>query len=96
MSNKILIEVAYAMPHKQEILSVEVPEGTTVYEGACLSGMEKHFPDIDYDSIDMGIFGKMVKKPKEERLRAGDRIELYRPLIIDPKQARLNRAAKKS
>jgi putative ubiquitin-RnfH superfamily antitoxin RatB of RatAB toxin-antitoxin module len=42
----------------------------------------------------MGVFGKVVKKPKEQEIREGERIELYRPLIIDPKQARLNRAAK--
>ena len=95
MSNKITIEVAYARPDKQKILSLEVPEGTSVYDGAVCSGIEKQFPEIDFESVDMGIFGKVVKKPKDELLRGGDRIEIYRPLLIDPKQARLNRAAKK-
>jgi hypothetical protein len=90
----IKIEVAYATPALQKIISVNVPEGTSVFDAACESGIEKFFPEIDFDTIDMGIFGKVVKKPKEHKVRAGERIELYRPLIIDPKQARLNRAAK--
>ncbi len=91
----ISIEVAYATPEKQKILSRQVEQGTSVFDGARYSGIEQEFPEIDFDSIDMGIFGKVVRKPKEQILMAGDRIELYRPLMIDPKQARLNRAAKK-
>ena len=52
--------------------------------------------EIDPDAIDMGVFGKVVKNPAEHALREGDRVELYRPLKIDPKQARLNRAKKKA
>lgn len=89
------IEVAYAKPDKQEIVSLEVPEGTTVLEAARLSGIDRIFPEIDVDSNDMGIFGKVVRDPATHPLRDGDRIELYRPLKIDPKQARLNRARKK-
>lgn len=89
------IEVAYARPDKQEIVSLEVPEGTTVLEAARLSGIDRIFPEIDVDSNDMGIFGKVVRDPATHLLRDGDRIELYRPLKIDPKQARLNRARKK-
>ena len=69
---------------------------TSVFEGAAGSGIDKVFPEIDFETVDMGIFGKVVKKPKEETLRPGDRIEIYRPLLIDPKQARLNRASKKA
>jgi hypothetical protein len=90
----IKIEVAYATPDLQKIISLEVPVGTSVFDAACESGIEKFFPEIDYDTIDMGVFGKVVKKPKEQKIREGERVELYRPLIIDPKQARLNRAAK--
>jgi putative ubiquitin-RnfH superfamily antitoxin RatB of RatAB toxin-antitoxin module len=53
------------------------------------------FPEIDPDSSSMGIFGKAVKSPSTHELREGDRVEIYRPLTIDPKQARLNRAKKK-
>ncbi len=96
MDKKIHIEVAYARPDKQQILALDVTPGTSVYEGARKSGIDQIFPEIDFDKVDMGIFGKVVKKPREEMLREGDRIEIYRPLIIDPKQARLNRAAKKT
>jgi len=88
------IEVAYATPEKQKIIKLEVDENTSVFDAAVSSGIQKEFPEIDFDSVDMGIFGKVVRKPNEEIVRAGDRIEIYRPLLIDPKQARLNRAAK--
>lgn len=92
----IEVEVAYARPDRQEIVPVNVPEGTTALEAAKLSGITDIFPEIDPDAIDMGVFGKAIKDPSAHELRAGDRVELYRPLKIDPKQARLNRAKKKS
>ena len=95
MAKKIRIEVAFAAPHKQSILSIEVPVGMSVFDGAVQSGIEKIYPEIDYTTADMGIFGKTIKKPKDQVLREGDRVEIYRPLLIDPKQARLNRASKK-
>ncbi|MDY6815999.1 MAG: RnfH family protein [Pseudomonadota bacterium] len=91
----IRVEVAYARPDKQEIVSLTVPEGTTALEAVKLSGITDIFPEVDPDSNDMGIFGKMIKDPAAHELREGDRVELYRPLKIDPKQARLNRAKKK-
>lgn len=94
MTEKIKIEVAYARPDLQKILAISVPVGTSVYDAARVSGIDKIFPEIDFATIDMGIFGKVVKDPKNQEIREGERIELYRPLIIDPKQARLNRAAK--
>ncbi|EMP55328.1 hypothetical protein MSNKSG1_11793 [Marinobacter santoriniensis NKSG1] len=90
------VEVAYARPDKQEIIPVDVPEGTTALEAVKLSGITALFPEVDPDSNDMGIFGKVVKDPAAHELRDGDRVELYRPLKIDPKQARLNRAKKKT
>ena len=91
----IQVEVAYARPDKQEIVPVTVPEGTTALEAVKLSGITDIFPEVDPDSNDMGIFGKVIKDPAAHELRDGDRVELYRPLKIDPKQARLNRAMKK-
>jgi hypothetical protein len=91
----IEVEVAYARPDKQEIVPVRVPDGTTALEAARLSGIVDVFPEIELDATDMGIFGKVIKDPAAHELREGDRIELYRPLRIDPKQARLNRAKKK-
>ena len=90
------VEVAYARPDKQEVIPVNVPEGTTALEAVKLSGITSLFPEIDPDANDMGVFGKVIKDPSAHELREGDRVELYRPLKIDPKQARLNRAKKKS
>jgi putative ubiquitin-RnfH superfamily antitoxin RatB of RatAB toxin-antitoxin module len=90
------VEVAYARPDRQEVLSVKVPEGASMREAVVLSGILDIFPEIEPDTIDMGIFGKFIKNPGTHELREGDRVELYRPLKIDPKQARLNRARKKA
>lgn len=90
------VEVAYARPDKQQIVPVTVPEGTTALEAARLSGIVDMFPELDLDATDMGVFGKVIKDPAAHELRQGDRVELYRPLKIDPKQARLNRAKKKA
>ncbi|MEX2476428.1 RnfH family protein [Marinobacter sp.] len=89
------VEVAFARPQKQEIISLQVPEGTTALEAVKRSGIVDVFPEIDPERNDMGIFGKIIKSPADHELRAGDRVEIYRPLLIDPKQARLNRAKKK-
>ena len=90
------VEVAYARPDKQQILQVSVPDGTVALEVVRVSRITDSFPEIDPDNIDMGVFGKMIKDPASYVLHDGDRLELYRPLKIDPKQARLNRAKKKS
>lgn len=95
MADKMIdIEVAFALPDEQLILNVQVPEGTSVFDAAKMSGIEARFDDLNVDDMPMGIFGKTVRKPKDELIKAGQRIEIYRPLIIDPKQARANRAAK--
>ncbi len=92
---KILkVEVAYATPEKQLIIEVAVNEGATMFEAAMQSGIDKEFAGLVINDCPMGLFGRKVAKPEQEVLREGDRVELYRPLIIDPKQARLNRAAK--
>ncbi|PSF08197.1 RnfH family protein [Marinobacter fuscus] len=90
------VEVAFARPDKQQIVLVSVPPGTTAIEAVRLSRIDQLFPEIDVDNIDMGVFGKVIKVPAEHVLREGDRVELYRPLKIDPKQARANRARKKA
>jgi putative ubiquitin-RnfH superfamily antitoxin RatB of RatAB toxin-antitoxin module len=92
----IRVEVAFARPDRQEIIALDVEEGTSAVEAVKRSGIVELFPEIDPDSANMGIFGKAIKKPSDHGLREGDRVEIYRPLKIDPKQARLNRAKKKS
>jgi len=88
------VEVAYALPHEQKIIALEVSEGCTAYEAVVRSGITEFFPEIDPDSAAMGVFGKAVKDPRAAVLKEGDRVEIYRPLIADPKEARARRAAK--
>ncbi|MFC3149449.1 RnfH family protein [Litoribrevibacter euphylliae] len=94
MANKIHVEVAYATPESQVILPVSVDEGASLYDAVVHSGIAQQFPEIDPESVPMGIYGKAVRKPKEQALQEGERVEIYRPLKIDPKAARANRAAK--
>ena len=95
MTKKMIqVEVAYALPDEQRIIKVEVPEGTSVFEAAKLSGIEQYFSGLIIDDLPMGIFSKAVKKPTEQIIMTGQRVEIYRPLTIDPKEARANRAAK--
>jgi putative ubiquitin-RnfH superfamily antitoxin RatB of RatAB toxin-antitoxin module len=90
-ANRIPVEVAYALPDRQEIVMLEVLPGTTAREAAQQSGIERLFPGLDLDASELGIFGKVVKG--DQRLRAGDRVEVYRGLIADPKEVRKRRAA---
>ena len=87
----IEVEVAYARPERQLILTVEVPVGTTAIEAARLSGIEEQFPDIELGKNRMGVFGKLCKPDRV--LIAGDRVEVYRPLLADPRAARRELAA---
>lgn len=94
MDKTLVVEVAYALPHKQKILSVTVPEGTTAWEAVQQSGIDQHFPELDLPTLSLGIFGKALAKPQERVLLSGERVEIYRPLIVDPKEVRKQRAAK--
>jgi putative ubiquitin-RnfH superfamily antitoxin RatB of RatAB toxin-antitoxin module len=87
----ITVEVAYATPEEQRIIGLEVVPGTTLRQAIEQSGVLEHFSEIDLGSAKVGIFGKLKKL--DETLRAGDRVEIYRPLIADPKQVRKQRAA---
>ena len=93
----LCVEVAYGTPEKQLIVALEVPVGTTAYEAVLLSKIADEFASIDPENDPMGIFsslldGKTRAVPKETVLQARDRVEIYRPLLIDPKQARVKRA----
>lgn len=90
----IAVEVVYALADKQKLLRLTVPQGTTVREAALRSGMEGFFPGLDLATSPLGIFGKAVPKPDERVLEEGERVEIYRPLIADPKEVRKQRAAK--
>ena len=86
------VEVAYATPQKQIILPVNVPQGSTAKDAVEMSGVARKFPEIDLETNPMGIFGHQIKPT--QILRENDRVELYRPLLCDPKEVRRRRAKK--
>ena len=86
----ITVEVAYALPTEQVILSIEVPESCTVEDAIKRSGVLEQFVQIDLATDKVGIFGKMCKL--NATLRDKDRIEIYRKLIADPKESRRQKA----
>lgn len=90
----VAIEVVYALADKQKLMQLVVPQGTTVREAALASKMDEHFPGLDLQSAPLGIFGKAVLKPEARAVEEGERVEIYRPLIADPKEVRKQRAAK--
>lgn len=90
-ADKISVEVAYALPERQLILGLDVAPDTTLEEVIRASGILDKFPEIDLGKNKVGIFGKPGKLG--DTLHAGDRVEIYRPLIADPKEVRKQRAA---
>lgn len=92
MDKMIKIEVAYALPNTQTLIAVTVPESTNIREAIILSGILKKYPEIDLVSCVIGIFGKRVLQPDQQILQEGDRIEIYRSLLADPKEVRRRRA----
>ncbi|MBF1292160.1 MAG: RnfH family protein [Neisseria sicca] len=83
------IEVVYGLPSKQVLKKMNVQNGCTAREAVCQSGLDEIFSELDLQTAPLGIFGKSVKD--ETLLRDKDRIEIYRPLLIDPKEARRKR-----
>jgi uncharacterized protein len=88
----ITVEVAYATPDKQCLVSVQLPEGSSAEQAILASGVLKQFPEIDLTATKVGIFACVCEL--NHILKQGDRVEIYRPLQQDPKAARLQRAAK--
>lgn len=87
MADTIRVEVAYADPRRQYLYTVEIAAGSTVADAIAASGILAQLPEFVPAGI--GIFGRSVDA--SARLQDGDRVELYRPLEVDPKQARRNR-----
>ncbi|OGV77366.1 MAG: RnfH family protein [Methylotenera sp. RIFCSPLOWO2_02_FULL_45_14] len=88
---EITVEVAYALPTEQLIVPVRVQSGVSAEQAIQASDILSKFPEIDLSVNKIGIFGKLVKL--ESPLRHLDRVEIYRPLIADPKEVRKQRAA---
>ena len=91
MADSIAVEVVYARPERQEMVSLELPEGSTLLQAIERSGLLQKFPEIDLARNKVGIFGKLGKI--DALLRDRDRVEIYRPLLADPKEVRRQRAA---
>ena len=85
------IEVVYALPEKAELVSLSMPEGSTVLQAVEASGLLAKHPEIDVKKNKFGIYAKLAKA--DAVLRDRDRVEIYRPLIADPKEVRKQRAA---
>lgn len=80
------VEVAYALPHRQLVIPLQVPLGTTALETVLLSGIVERFDELDPQQNKMGIFGTVIDP--DQPIGDGQRIEIYRPLRVDPKEVR--------
>ncbi len=85
-AGKLLIEVAVAWPEFQVVIPIRLPEGATVADALTAAGMDERFPQLELHPDRLGVFGE--KRKPTDVLKYGDRVEVYRPLKVDPKQAR--------
>ncbi len=92
MASTLRVQVSYACAAQEFLRELEVEEGTTIEQAIALSGVSEAAPEIDLTQQPVGLYGK--KKPLDTVLRERDRIEIYRPLVADPKETRRRRAAK--
>ena len=90
MTGSILVEVLYSHPHKADLVKLQLPAGSTLQQAIDASGLLQKRPEIDLAVNKLGIFGKLCKP--DTVLRERDRVEIYRPLIADPKEVRRKRA----
>ena len=91
MPETISVEVVYPLPQKQEIFTVRLAAGASVRQAIEASGVLQKYPEIDLSKNKLGVFAKLAKP--DAVLRDKDRVEIYRPLIADPKEVRKQRAA---
>ena len=82
----IEVEVAFALPERQVLVAVELAEGSTVADAIEASGLGLQFPADNLESLPVGVWGRVTERDRV--LAAGDRVEIYRPLQIDPREAR--------
>lgn len=94
MADPIHVQVCYATPLREFFRELAVEPGTTIAQAIELSGILQAIPGIDLSTQPVGLFGK--KRPLDTLLREHDRIEIYRPLVADPKESRRRRAEKKA
>jgi len=94
LARAMLVEVVYAAPNQQLICRLAMEEGSSARQAALASGLAAKFPELDLSCCALGIFGKRLKNPEAHVLQEGERVEIYRPLLLDPKEIRRRRAAK--
>lgn len=90
MTETLAIEVVFAQMRHADVVRLKLPEGASLKDAVEASGLLQKHPEIDLDNGKFGVFGKLAKL--DTALRAGDRVEIYRPLIADPKEVRRRRA----
>lgn len=90
MGGRIEVEVVFALPRQQVLTTVSLRAGSTVADAIAAAGIEQRFPARDFADATVGVWGRPVAR--ERQLRAGDRVEIYRPLVIEPREARRRRA----
>ncbi|WP_415776023.1 RnfH family protein [Shewanella oncorhynchi] len=91
-TDKFVVDVVYALPTQQKVISVNVNPGTSAIEVVRLSNIVNFFPEIDLDTVKLGVFSNVIKH--DQVILPGQRVEIYRPLIADPKDVRRRRADK--
>jgi putative ubiquitin-RnfH superfamily antitoxin RatB of RatAB toxin-antitoxin module len=90
MAETLHVEVVYALPQRQELVKLTLPVGSTLQQAVEVSGLPQRYPEIDLAKLKLGVYGKLSKP--DALLRERDRVEIYRPLIADPKEVRKKRA----
>jgi putative ubiquitin-RnfH superfamily antitoxin RatB of RatAB toxin-antitoxin module len=90
MAESLSIEITYALPQRQELVHLQLLEGSTVLQAIEASGLLQKYSEIDLKKNKVGVFGKLTKL--DAPLRDRDRVEIYRPLLADPKEVRKKRA----
>ena len=88
---EISVSVVYALPGGQEKIELSCPEGTTIIQAIAMSGIKQKITDLDLDKVEVGVYG--FRRDHEYRLEENDRVEIYRPLVLPPTEARRLRAA---
>jgi putative ubiquitin-RnfH superfamily antitoxin RatB of RatAB toxin-antitoxin module len=89
-AERVHVEVAYARPDQQICIKLELPAGLSVCDAIRESGLLQRFPEIDLAVSKVGVYGRLCAL--DDPLQDGDRVEVYRPLTADPKEARRRRA----
>ncbi|CAD6514528.1 hypothetical protein LMG28727_00947 [Paraburkholderia kirstenboschensis] len=92
MSERLSVQVCYALATEQVLIAVELPAGATLMQAIEASGILQRYPQIDLGTQKVGVFGKL--KPLDTPLADHDRVEIYRPLLVDPKVSRQRRVEK--